>query len=32
MTDEAKINLKILVVGKSGAGKTSFVNKWLKNK
>ena len=32
MTDEAKINLKILVVGKSGAGKTSFVNKWLNNK
>ena len=32
MTEETKINLKILVVGKSGAGKTSFVNKWLKNK
>ena len=25
-------DLKILVVGKSGAGKTSFVNKWTKNK
>ena len=25
-------DLKILVIGKSGAGKTSFVNKWTKNK
>ena len=25
-------NFKILVIGKSGAGKTSYVNKWLKNR
>ena len=24
-------DLKILIVGKSGTGKTSFVNKWIKN-
>ena len=34
MSDENEkttVDLKILVVGKSGAGKTSFVNKWIKN-
>ena len=25
------MDLKILVLGKSGTGKTSFVNKWIKN-
>ena len=29
--DKSTVDLKILVVGKSGAGKTSFVNKWIKN-
>ena len=29
--DNMSSELKILVIGKSGAGKTSFVNKWLKN-
>jgi GTPase SAR1 family protein len=24
-------DLKIIVIGKSGAGKTSYVNKWVKN-
>ena len=34
MSDENEksiVDLKILVVGKSGAGKTCFVNKWIKN-
>lgn len=34
MSDEnekSTVDLKILVVGKSGTGKTSFVNKWIKN-
>ena len=26
-----KIDLKIIVIGSSGSGKTSFVNKWTKN-
>ena len=25
-------DLKIIVIGKSGAGKTSYVNKWIRNK
>ena len=24
-------DLKIIVIGKSGTGKTSYVNKWIKN-
>ena len=34
MTDQDQSNnsdLKIIVIGKSGTGKTSFVNKWTKN-
>ena len=32
MTEEAaNTDLKIIVIGKSGAGKTSYVNKWTKN-
>ena len=27
----ASTDLKIIVIGKSGTGKTSFVNKWTKN-
>ena len=29
--DKSTVDLKILVLGKSGTGKTSFVNKWIKN-
>ena len=28
---EANNDIKIIVIGKSGTGKTSFVNKWTKN-
>ena len=32
MSEEAaNTDLKIIVIGKSGAGKTSYVNKWTKN-
>ena len=32
MSEEAaSTDLKIIVIGKSGTGKTSFVNKWTKN-
>ena len=32
MTEQAaSTDLKIIVIGKSGTGKTSFVNKWTKN-
>lgn len=32
MTEQAEsTDLKIIVIGKSGTGKTSFVNKWTKN-
>ena len=30
--DSIKSDLKIIVIGSSGAGKTSYVNKWTKNK
>ena len=29
--EAGSIDLKIIVIGKSGTGKTSFVNKWTKN-
>ena len=32
MNDNMSSNLKIIIVGKSGTGKTSFVNRWVKNK
>ena len=32
MNDKMSSNLKIIIVGKSGTGKTSFVNRWIKNK
>ena len=31
MSDSTSTDLKIIVIGKSGSGKTSFVNKWTKN-
>ena len=31
MSSSATSDLKIIVIGKSGSGKTSFVNKWTKN-
>ena len=31
MSDSTSTDLKIIVIGKSGTGKTSFVNKWTKN-
>jgi small GTP-binding protein len=30
-TNSIRSDLKIIVIGSSGAGKTSFVNKWTKN-
>ena len=31
MTSQFRSDLKIIVIGTSGTGKTSFVNKWTKN-
>ena len=31
MSNSISTDLKIIVIGKSGSGKTSFVNKWIKN-
>ena len=31
MSNSINNDFKIIVIGKSGSGKTSFVNKWIKN-
>ena len=31
MSNSISTDIKIIVIGKSGSGKTSFVNKWIKN-
>jgi len=31
MSNSISTDIKIIVIGKSGSGKTSFVNKWISN-